>query len=344
MDLFLDRLDVQHRLIVQAASPDIGDQSLQEVRPLDRIPGADPRLDEGRPLPVLTDGFVVGQGHGRRDHRRGRGRIGPQPQVHPKDIAIRRPLAQQAGQTLGQPVDEALRLHALGKGALQRLRLEEERQVDVRGIVELERPALAHGQDEQAGDRPARIIRRRDQLAASALVMGQTAQRRLRRRIRKPRQGARHRLQIPDPAEVRQGRQQMQFGLQPAQRRLGLIRRAFNRIGRGQDFGQPRLGRRLKDLPQPLGPAPRQPGQIGRGREHRLQRRPGPVQRRAPTVRIRRLDQPLMDAARRLGVAHRPARPQPWPQNSALLGLAHQACPLAGGRTRATRRPGPCPP
>ncbi|MNT68753.1 hypothetical protein D3C72_2070090 [compost metagenome] len=113
MDLFLDRLDVQHRLIIQTAAPDEGDQGLQEVRALAHVPGADPRLDEGRPLPVLSDGFVIGQGHGRRDHRRGRGRVGPQPQVHPENIAVRRPLGQQGRQTLGQPVDEALRLHAL---------------------------------------------------------------------------------------------------------------------------------------------------------------------------------------------------------------------------------------
>ncbi|MNX81695.1 hypothetical protein D3C86_1133900 [compost metagenome] len=340
VDLFLDRLDIQHRLVVQAAPPDVRDQRLQERRPLGRVPGADPRLDEGRPLPVLADRFIVGQGHGRRDHRRGRGRIGPQPQVHPEDIAVRRPLAQQARQTLGQAVDEALRLYAFAKRAFQDLRLEEERQVDVRGIVELERPALAHGQDEQARHGAARIVGGRGQLAAPSLIKRHAAQGRLRRRVGEARQGACHRIQAPDPAEIRQGRQQMQFGFQMPQRCLGLVRGAVDGVGRGQDFGQPRLGRRLKDLAQPLRPAPRQPGQIGRGCKHRLQRPPGPIQRRAPAPLVCGLDQPLMNASRRLDVAHRPARLQPRPQM-----VAHQAAvPLAAGRTRATRRPGPCPP
>ncbi len=133
MDLALDGVDVGDGGEIEVAAPDEGLQTLQEGAGPFEIAGAGPRLDVGRALPVLADRLIVLQ---RRLDRHGGGRggrIGPQAQVDAEDIAVRRALLQQAGQRLGQPRGEGLRLHA--RRQRQGRRLVEDRDVDVAGIV-----------------------------------------------------------------------------------------------------------------------------------------------------------------------------------------------------------------
>ena len=158
MDLAFDRLDVEDGWKVEAAPPDEGGQGLQEIAPGTNIAQHGARLDEGRPLPVLADALIIGQGEGHGHDRRSRGRIGPQPQVDAEHIAVAGPLLHQGRQGLGGAVEEFLRLDTLGERTFQRLGLPEQADVDVGRIVQLEGAVLAHGQAKQSGDRATRIV------------------------------------------------------------------------------------------------------------------------------------------------------------------------------------------
>ena len=176
---------------------------------------------------------------------------------------------------MGGAVAEFLRLDAFGQGTLQRLGLPEQADVDVGGVVELKGAVLAHGQTEQAGDGAARVVSRGDQLAPLALVMRDGPQGGLGRGVGETAERVGDGVQIPDAAEIAQGGQQVQFGLEPAQRRPDVVSAAGQGGGRGQDGRQPVLGRRLQRQPKPFGPAARQSAQIGRGGEDGGERVPG---------------------------------------------------------------------
>ena len=167
--LALDRLDIEHGLVVEAAAPDERHEGVEEVGCGVEVATDGAGLDEGGALPVLANGLVIGQGHRRRDDRRCRRRIGPKPEIDAEDVAVGGALLQQGRGLLGDAIDERLGLDAGRKGGGQPFRIEEERDIDVAGIVELERAVLAHGETEQAGDRPGGIVWGRDQLALSPL-------------------------------------------------------------------------------------------------------------------------------------------------------------------------------
>ena len=223
VDLPFDRLDVEDGGIVEAAPPDEGGQRFQKGVSGREVADHGPRLDEGSALPVLADAFVVRKGEGHGHDRRGRRRVGTQPQVDAEHVAVARPLLHQSGKGLGQPVQEALRLDAVSQSGLDRLRLPEQADVDVGGIVQLVGTVLAHGQAEQAGHGAARVVGGGYQLAPLALVVGHGRQGRPRRRIGKAAERAGDLIQIPDPAQIGQGGQHMQLALQAAQRDANVV-------------------------------------------------------------------------------------------------------------------------
>ena len=75
---------------------------------------------------------------------------------------------------------------------------------------------FAHGQAEKARTGAARIAGRRDQSAARPLFGGDGAQGRPARGVGEPGQGVGDLVQIPNPAQIGQGGQQVQVGLQHA--------------------------------------------------------------------------------------------------------------------------------
>ena len=68
-----------------------------------QIPGAGPRLDHGRPLPVLAQALVVGESGLERDRQRCCARIRPKAQIGSEDVAVLGAVLQQAHQFLGDP-------------------------------------------------------------------------------------------------------------------------------------------------------------------------------------------------------------------------------------------------
>jgi len=84
------------------------------------------------------------------------GGVGPQPHIDPEDVAVGRALLQQPEQRPGHADKERARLDAArerGRG-----RIVEHDEIDIAGIVELERAHLAHGKDDVAaallGEKP----------------------------------------------------------------------------------------------------------------------------------------------------------------------------------------------
>ena len=147
MDLALDRVDVGDRREVEIAPPDerlkVGQKGLAAWQ----VAGHGPGLDEGRALPVLADTLVVAEGEWDRHGHRRRRRVGAQAQVDPEDIAFQRARLEQLGEALGEADGDGGGF--LAGAERQNLRVVEDRDVDIAGIVELEGPVLAHGDDEQ---------------------------------------------------------------------------------------------------------------------------------------------------------------------------------------------------
>ena len=76
-------------------APDERRQLLEHALARRDVTGAGPRLDHRGALPVLTHTSVVVQCGGHRNRNLRRGRIGPQPQVRAKDIAVGGAFLQQ---------------------------------------------------------------------------------------------------------------------------------------------------------------------------------------------------------------------------------------------------------
>ncbi len=157
VDLPLDRLDVGDGREIEAAPPDEGRELGQEGARAADVARGRPCLDERHPLPVLAEALVVADRRGDRRGRRRDRRIGPEAQVDAEDIAFGGPGLQHLGQRARDAVREGLGLDAVGQA--ERLGLVEDREVDVAGVVELERAVLAHGDREEARNGPA--LRRR---------------------------------------------------------------------------------------------------------------------------------------------------------------------------------------
>ncbi len=155
---------------------------------------------------------------------------------------------------------------------------------------------FAHGQAEQAGDGAARIVGRRDQPPPRPLLGGDGAQGGAAGGVSEAGQGAGDLIQVPDSAQIGQGRQQVQIGLQHPQGRAHIVRFGVQGVGLGQDTDQAggRVG--LQQAAQMGGATPHQAGEIGRGPRHRRQGRPGRVQSVGPALGCGGLEQGFVQA------------------------------------------------
>ena len=129
---------------VQVLAPDKGAQCLHKPLPRRQIPRTGPRLDIGRPLPGPPQALVIPLRCLHRDADRCDRRIGTQTQIGAKHIAIPGQIAQRTAHAAGG-------FHKGGAGLKEivwikpRL-IKEADQIDVRGIIQLIGPHLAHGE------------------------------------------------------------------------------------------------------------------------------------------------------------------------------------------------------
>ena len=110
LHLPLHVMDVGKRREIQMLAPDKGrdvrDQRLAGLG----VAGAGPRLDHGRAFPGPPFPLVIMQRRLGRDRDLRRGRIGPQPQIDAKHVAVAGALLQQPRQALRDAHEERLRL------------------------------------------------------------------------------------------------------------------------------------------------------------------------------------------------------------------------------------------
>ena len=95
MYLSLDSVDVSDGGKVEITPPDKGLQLLQKPGGGGNVSCTGPRLDVGGPFPILTDALIIFE---RRRHGHGgrcRARIGSQPQIYPKHIALAGAISHQ---------------------------------------------------------------------------------------------------------------------------------------------------------------------------------------------------------------------------------------------------------
>ena len=149
VDLPLDRMDVADRGEVEMAAPQERPQPAEQAL-ADRLLARDhARLDQRRALPVLAVALVVLRGVLDRQRQRLAGRMRPQPQVDPEHVALLGALLEQVDQRAGQPHGE--RHRTVAAAAAQPFGREQDDQVEVAGVVQLERAELAHAEHGDAG-------------------------------------------------------------------------------------------------------------------------------------------------------------------------------------------------
>ncbi len=160
----LDGVDVGDGGEIQRLAPDKGHQLAHEGLAGGDVARQRPRLDHSRALPVLADGFVIGEGGGGVDGRRGGHGVGPQAQVGAENIAVRRALLHDGDEVLRQPVHEMLLIARAG--VRQLFGIEQQNKIDVAGIVQLETAQFAHAQYDDATALLRRILIHRREFAA----------------------------------------------------------------------------------------------------------------------------------------------------------------------------------
>src|SRR6185437_1876493 len=112
------------------------------------ISGARTRLDQRGALPVLATALVIIKRRRRRNRDLGGRRIGPQPQVDTKYVAVGGALLQDFDQAAREP---HIKLAGLGsRSERRRRRIEKNNEIDVARIIELERAHLAHGEHNES--------------------------------------------------------------------------------------------------------------------------------------------------------------------------------------------------
>ena len=248
VDLALERLDVGDRREVEILPPDERRKLPQDVLAGPGVAGADARLDHRRALPVLPDAAVVVERGFGRDRDLGRGRIGAQPQIDAEHIAVGGALLQKLHQAARDAHMERRGLVLVGERG--RIRIVEDDEIDIAGVVELERAHLAHRQHDVAATLLGRLPVGGLEPAARHRLAEQEPHRRDDRRVRHFGQRTGRLHHRPDAADVGERDQQRGFSLHPAQEPHG---RGFVPGGRRglaglrQQFGQAFAGIGLED-------------------------------------------------------------------------------------------------
>ena len=326
VDLALDGVDVGDGGEVEVLAPDKGLQLVQEGPGARQVAGAGPSLDERRPFPVLANALVVVEGRRRGDGGWRGPRVRAQPQVDPEDVAVGRALLHQLGQPVRQADGEGLGLDPIGQG--HELRLKEDRDVDVAGIVELEGAVLAHGDAEESRRGTVGGVRGGPEPARRHLCAGGGGEGGGQGRIGEARQGARDPVKVPGPAKVGQGGEQVDLRLEPPQARAsGLGGSGGEGAGLREEELQMGVRIRVQQADEAGRVAANESCEGGRGAEDRRKR--GAFRRREGTERVHRLEKSLGGP----GVDDR----------TAGLDAGGEGRHATAGRMSAARSPGPDP-
>ena len=258
-DLLPDVADFLDGGEVEMAAPDERADFLQEALAGADGPGAGPRLDEGGAFPGPADAFVIAFRRADRDRHGGDRGVGAQPQVGAEDIAV----GSQVRQQRHRPAHRLDHLGAhLGQvGAVIAAVVEQADQVDVRGIVQLGRAHLAHGQREQAAGLGQIGLGRAGDAAAGQFRHQRRLHRHVAGGVGQPGQPAGHPVKPPDPAQIGQRHQQRDPLLGGPERLLGFTDQTGLQLG--QDAAQGRLRPTGERAPQPVALPHDQAGQIG---------------------------------------------------------------------------------
>ena len=235
-DQVAHRLDFADRAEIKAAAPHEGVDCVEEIATDRCITGAGAGADEGRALPGQGGGFVMADRrvHRQRDRRHFGGRT--QAKVDAEGIAVLGPRLDE----LDDPVRQAHRgLKRLLPGlARQGFGIEEEQEIDVRGIIELAAAELAKRDDGEAARRFARRP-----------LGDRGGNRRLQRSIGEAGERRRHLFQRHRPGEIGDAERERMGGSSPAKRPRGIGARILGGRERpGEIAGfEPR-----RDLGEPL--------------------------------------------------------------------------------------------
>src|SRR5208282_554835 len=102
VDLALDRMDVLNGGEVEMLAPQEGAERGDEIAARFEVARHGPRADERGAFPILSGALVVDDRRLERQRRRGRARIGPEPQIGAEDITVYRALFHHAHQLMRQ--------------------------------------------------------------------------------------------------------------------------------------------------------------------------------------------------------------------------------------------------
>ena len=151
LDAALQRADAADVRAAQVAAINPGPQGLEELFAQGPVAGRDAGLDVRLPLPGAPAEVVVMQGAGNADHDGAALAVGPQTEIDPVGRAQFGGFGQQPHHLLRQAFEE---LHVgdrpLGGVGLA-VRVVEEDQIDVAGIVQLDAAQFAQRQDDETG-------------------------------------------------------------------------------------------------------------------------------------------------------------------------------------------------
>ena len=253
LDLTLDRVDVGNRGKIEMPAPDKRVQLRQKALRRAAVAGHRAGLDQGGAFPILSDGFIVVQRRRHRHRDRRRARVGAQPQVGAKNIAIPGALVEYTDEIAGHAAEQGLGVVLRNTAGARRV--VEKDQVDIARIIKLPAAELAHRKDNQAA--PAfGILRvdRRDR-AAGRGGLQQMAHRRADCGFGKAAERGHLLFERPAPGQLGDSSQQSDAPLgeaQPPHQRRPIFAAIGVSLGRRGNFLKQRVGAFLDQTGQEI--------------------------------------------------------------------------------------------
>ena len=230
VNLPLHFVNVGNGRVVEIFAPDKRREIAQQLLAGGKIAGTSARLDQGGAFPVLAAAFVIIERRLRRNRDLGRRRIGAQPQIDAKDIAVRGALLQKFHQVARQAHIERSRLGAAAE--FSRGGIEEDHEVDVAGKIKLAASHLAHGEHDIAGTGFGVLPIRRNEFFARDRLAQEKVDGGANRGVGEIGERAGDARDRPDAADIGKRDDERGFGLHAAENAHHVVERR-RRGGRG---------------------------------------------------------------------------------------------------------------
>src|SRR5438132_2530982 len=254
--LSLARMYVLNRRKIQILSPDEGFQFAQKLLPRNYVTRDRAGFDQCCTLPILTDTLVIGERCGDGECRWSRGRIRPETEIGAKDVAIGRPLVENADEVSRHPNKKGL--DAVSPAHRGPVWVVEKDQIDIAGVVELVSSELPHAEDDQSAVSLRLVGADQGGAALTLRLTQEVTHHRAERRLGKTAQRRCLLLERPGADELGHGGEKRHSTLGDPQT-LHQCRRIFAKIfgylGGSGDLGEDRVGAFLDDAgEEPLFP------------------------------------------------------------------------------------------